>query len=36
MIEDKILLIKLDLREETINIVTMYVPQIELEENIKI
>ena len=36
MIEDKILLIKLDLREETINIVTTYVPQIELEENIKI
>ena len=35
MIEDKILLIKLDLREEAINIVTMYVPQIELEENIK-
>lgn len=35
MIEHKILLIKLDLREETIKIVAVYVPQIELEENIK-
>jgi hypothetical protein len=34
-IGDKILLIKLVLGEETINIISTYIPQIELEESIK-